>query len=119
MPKKSKEKVEKESKKIVKKLTQPEYEKEVLELANKGLTSEKIGEALRKKGIHPKEYNKKISEIMGDKYSNPDIKNIEQKLERIKKHAEQNRQDKKAKREKDRVFSQLKKIKEYLEKSKR
>ena len=117
MPKKSKAKIEKESKKIAKKLTQAEYEKEVLELASKDLTSEKIGEMLRKRDIHPREYNKKVSEIIGEKYLNPDLKNIKKKLERIQKHSEKNKQDKRAKREKDRVFSQLKKIKEYLEKS--
>ncbi|GAG95687.1 unnamed protein product, partial [marine sediment metagenome] len=67
------------------KSSKKEYEEKVLELANKGLTSEKIGEELRQQGIHPKEYGKKISKILGDKYINPDIKNIETKLdERIK-----------------------------------
>jgi ribosomal protein S15P/S13E len=104
----------KEEKASKKKLTQAEYEKEVLKLADKGLTAEKIGEALRKKDIHPKEYEKKISKILGTKYVNPDLKNVEKKLEAIKTHYENNHQDKKAKREKDRVFSQLRKIKLYL-----
>ncbi len=49
----------KEPKKVekAKKLSQKDYEKKVLELAKKDLTSEKIGEELRKQGIHPKEYN--------------------------------------------------------------
>jgi ribosomal protein S15P/S13E len=97
-----------------KKPTQEEYEKKVLELAKKDLTSEKIGEALRKQGMHPKEYNKKISQILGEKYINPDLKNVEAKLERIKKHFEKNKQDKRAKREKDRVFSQLRRLKKYF-----
>ena len=59
---------EKTSKKETKKLTQTQYEKEVLKLAEEGLTTEKIGEALRQKDIHPKEYDKKISKILGDKY---------------------------------------------------
>ena len=105
---------EKTSKKETKKLTQTQYEKEVLKLAEEGLTTEKIGEALRQKDIHPKEYDKKISKILGDKYQSPDLKNIEAKLERIKTHYESNKQDKRAKREKDRVFSQLRKIKLYL-----
>lgn len=99
-----------------KKLSQVEYEKEVIKLADSGLTSEKIGETLRKKGIHPQEYNKKISQILGNKYINPDLKNIETKLSKIQTHAEKNPQDKRAKREKDRVFSQLRKVKLYLEK---
>ncbi len=97
-----------------KKLSQKDYEKKVLELAKKNLTSEKIGEKLRKQGIHPKEYNKKISKILGDKYVNPDLKNVEVKLERIKKHYGKNKQDKRAMREKDRVFAQLRKLKKYF-----
>lgn len=117
MPKKSKEdSSEKDSKKVLKskKISQAEFEKKVIELAKKGLTSEKIGEELRQQEIHPKEYNKKISKILKDKYINPDLKNIEDKLERIKKHYEKNKQDKRAMREKDRVFAQLRKLKEYF-----
>ncbi len=54
----------KSEEKSTKKLSQEGFEKKVLELASKGLTSEKIGEELRKQGIHPKEYNKKISKIL-------------------------------------------------------
>jgi ribosomal protein S15P/S13E len=102
-----------------KKLSQAEYEKEVLKLADEGLTSEKIGETLRGRGIHPKEYSKKISQILGNKYINPDLKNVEKKLAKIKVHAENNPQDKKAKREKDRVFSQLRRVNLYLAKKAR
>ena len=56
MPKKSESRKED----VYKKLSQAEFEKKVLELENKGLTSEKIGEELRKQGIHPKGYGKKI-----------------------------------------------------------
>ncbi len=99
-----------------KKFSQPEFEKKVLELANKGLTSEKIGEALRQEGIHTKEHNKKISQILKEKgkYINPDIQNVEEKLERIKEHKGKNKQDKRAIREKDRVFAQLRKLKKYF-----
>ena len=110
MPKaKEPKKIEKE-----KKLSQKDYEKKVLELGKKGLTSEKIGENLRRQGIHPKDYSKKISKILGDKYINPDLKNVEVKLERIKKHYAKNKQDKRAMREKDRVFAQLRKLKKYF-----
>ena len=98
----------------IKKISQLAFEKKVIELANKGLTSEKIGEELRKQGIHPKEYNKKISKILGEKYINPDLKNVKEKLERIKKHCAKNKQDKRAMREKDRVFAQLRKLKKYF-----
>jgi len=113
MPKAKEPKKAKEIKKA-KKLSQKDYEKKVLELAKKNLTSEKIGEELRKQGIHPKEYNRKISKILKDKYVNPDLKNVEVKLERIKKHYEKNKQDKRAMREKDRVFAQLRKLKKYF-----
>jgi len=98
------------------KITQSEFEKKVIELSKKGLTSEKIGEELKKGNIHPKDFDKKISRILKEKnlYQSPDLKNIESKLERIKKHQEKNKQDKRAMREKDRVFAQIRKIKKYL-----
>jgi len=103
---------EKTSKK--KRISQLEFEKKIKELAKKGLTSEKIGEELKKQGIHPKEYNKKISKILEKEYSNPDLKNVQIKLEKIKKHYEKNKQDKRAMRERERIFAQLRKIKKYL-----
>jgi len=112
MPKKDKENLE--DKKKTKKISQTEFEKKVLELAKKGLTSEKIGEELRQQKIHSKEYNKKISKILKNQYINPDIKNVETKLKRIKKHYEKNKQDKRAMREKDRIFAQLRKLKKYF-----
>jgi len=119
MPKKEEKTEEvKETKPKVtkKKITQAEFEKKVMELASKGLTSEKIGETLRKENIHPKEYTKKISKILKEKekYINPDLKNVEEKLERLKKQVENNNQDKRAMREKDRVFSQLRKLKKHF-----
>ncbi|MFA5953629.1 MAG: hypothetical protein WC812_03485 [Candidatus Pacearchaeota archaeon] len=98
------------------KISQEEYEKKVIELAKKGLTSEKIGEELRKQKIHPSEYNKKISQILkkNNLYVNPDLKNTQKKLEGIEKHYSKNKQDKRAKREKDRVFAKVRKIKKYL-----
>lgn len=106
-----KEKPEKKTKK----LSQLEYEKKILELAQTGLTSEKIGEALRKEDIHPQEYKRKISGILKEKnaYVNPDMKNVENRLERIKAHYSKNKQDKRAMREKDRVFAQFRKLKKY------
>ncbi|MDD2478170.1 MAG: hypothetical protein PHW45_04320 [Candidatus ainarchaeum sp.] len=112
MEKEAIEKTEvKEDKK--KKLSQAEYEKKVLEYSKEGITAEKIGEKLRREGIHSKDYNKKISQILGEKYVSPELKNVSEKLEKIKAHYENNKQDKRAKREKDRVFSQLRKIKKY------
>lgn len=98
-----------------KKISQTQFETEVIELAKKGLTSEKIGEELRQQKIHPQEYNKKISKILKEKglYTNPDLKNVETKLQRIEEHAKKNKQDKRAIRERSRVFSQVRKIKKY------
>ncbi|HEB46917.1 MAG TPA: hypothetical protein ENI22_00415 [Candidatus Pacearchaeota archaeon] len=117
MPKKSEAKTDAIKKstpeKKVKKLSKEEFEKKVMDLESKGLTSEKIGEALRKEGIHSKDYGQKISKILGEKYVSPDIKNIGEKLERVKTHYGKNKQDKRAMREKDRIFAQLRKIKAY------
>lgn len=108
MAKKEAKKEEKE------KLTQKEFEEKVRKLAKEGLTSEKIGQKLRDEKVHPKDYSGKISKIMGELYVNPDMKNVEIKLKKIGKHYSENKQDKRAKREKDRVFSQLRKIKKYF-----
>lgn len=107
-------KLEKKQEEKPEKLTQEDYEKKVLELADKGLTAEKIGEELKKRNIHSKEYGKKISQILGSKYISPDLKNTEEKLKKIEKHSEKNKQDKRATRERSRVFSQIRKIKKYL-----
>jgi len=106
---------EKNLKTSSKKLSQKEFEKKVVELADKGLTAEKIGEALRKEGVHPGEYDKKISKILKekDKYTNPDVVNIEKKLENVRNHREKNKQDKKAMREGERIASQLRRTKKY------
>ena len=123
MPKKSvktENKEEKtESKEVVsKKHTLEEYEAKVIELAKKGLTSEKIGEHLRREGIHPKEH-KKISKILKDKglYSNPDMKNIQAKLEALDRHYQKNKQDKKAKKDREKIYGNFRKLKAYLERN--
>jgi ribosomal protein S15P/S13E len=48
-----------------------------------------------------------------NRHINPDIKNVEEKLERIKEHYKKHKQDKRAMREKDRIFSKLRKMKKY------
>ena len=101
--------------KATEKPNQTNYEKKIIEFGKKGLTSEKIGEELRQQGIHPKEHDKTISQILKEKelYVIPELKNVEEKLTKIEKHLETNKQDKRAKREKTRIFSQLRKIKKY------
>lgn len=97
------------------KITPKEFEKMVIDLAKTGLTSEKIGEKLRKQKIHPQEYDKKISKILKENslYISSDLKNVEEKFNRIKIHLDKNKQDKRALNEKSRVFSQIRKIKKY------
>lgn len=111
-----KSETKKEDKKETKKISGTDFEEKVLELAKQGFTSEKIGEKLRQERIHPKEFSKTISKILKEKnvYINPDLKNVENKLNRIVKHFGKNKQDKRAMREKDRVFAQLRKLKKYF-----
>ena len=107
-----KEKIEKTAEK--EKISMKEFEAKVVELAEKGMTSEKIGEFLRHEGIHPQEYGK-ISKILKEKglYHPPEVKNIQEKLERVTKHKEKHGQDKRAMRERERIFSLLRKQKKY------
>lgn len=115
MPEKIEEKNEESAKKM-KKFSKEDFEKRVLELAEKGLTAEKIGEALRRERIHSKEFNKKISKILGSKYINPDEENISQKLEKLEKHLSKNKKDKRAMRDKERVSAKLRRLRKYLSK---
>jgi len=127
MPKKSSKKdpktaksEEKSSEKLEKKkLSATEYENKVVELAKTGLTSEKIGEALRREGIHPAEHEKKISKILKEKglYVNPDLKNVSAKLENLEKHYQNNKQDKRALKDRERIFGKLRKLRAYFSRS--
>ncbi|MDP3992181.1 MAG: hypothetical protein U1B79_00970 [Candidatus Pacearchaeota archaeon] len=105
---------ETEKKSRTEKISEKEFAAKVIELAEKGMTSEKIGEALRHQGIHSKEYGK-ISRILKEKgiYQIPEIKNIQEKLNRVTAHKEKNIQDKRAMRERERIFSLLRKQKQY------
>jgi ribosomal protein S15P/S13E len=119
MPKNEEELTEdkqEEKAKKLKKKSQEEFEKEVLKLADKGMTAEKIGEVLKKEGTHSKDYNKKIKDILGSKYINPDAKNIQEKLTKIEKHVSKNKVDKRAKRDKERVSAKLRRLQNYLKK---
>ncbi len=109
-------KIKKPKNQVKQKISQEEFESKVVELSKSGLTSEKIGEVLRKDGIHSKEFQKKISQILKEKdfYVNPDIKNVELKLTRIEKHSKIHKKDRRAMRERERVFAQLRKLREYF-----
>ncbi len=99
-----------------KRISESEYKEKVVNLAKGGLTSEKIGEALRKEGVHPQEFGKKISKILKDEnlYLNPDLKNIEKKLVKISTHYEKNKKDRRAMREMTRIAAKVRKTKQYL-----
>ena len=117
MPKKSEKKPKAEkpsSKPEAKKLSKEEFEKKVVELAKEGITAEKIGEKLRREGIHPKEHEK-ISRVLkrNKVYVNPDLKNVKEKLDRVTKHWEKNKQDKRAMRDKDRIASEIRLLGRY------
>ena len=125
MVEKSKEKKEAKKKTSVKKEskakpTQEEFEAKVLEFAEQGLTSDKIGEKLRKEGIHPKEYKKKISKILKDKgkYINADLENVEKKLKNLENHYKRNRQDKNALKQREKIFARVRKLRNYFTKKK-
>lgn len=96
-------------------LSSEEFEKKVLELAEKGLTSEKIGQTLKNQGIHSSKYSKKISKILKGKgkYLSADIENIEKKFNKLETHLSKNKQDKRATRERSRIFSKLRRAKKY------
>ncbi len=94
------------------KLTEPEYEKKVAELGKKGITSEKIGLELKKEKIFSKDYKKSIGKIL--KQANipntPDINNIKNRVEILKKHAEKHKQDKTFKRALSITSAKLRKL---------
>ena len=119
MPKQKKEETKKENSEKIKvsKETGNNFEERVIKLAKEGLTAEKIGESLRKEGIHPQQHEK-ISRILKrhNLYISPGVKNAEEKLKRIENHKSKNIQDKRAMRERERVFSLLQKEKSYYEK---
>ena len=118
MPKKKQEKTEEqtEENKKSEKISQEAFEKKVLELAEIGLTAEKIGEKLRKEGVHSKEFSKKISKVLGIKYTNPDEKNIKEKLDKLETHVKKNKGDKRAKRDRERASAKLRRLRKYLSK---
>lgn len=113
--KKTEEKTEETQNKVeIKKVSEKEFEKRVLELAEEGLTAEKIGEKLRKEGIHSKEFGKKISHVLGAKYANPDKLNLERKMGKLIQHFSKNKGDRRAMRDKERVSAKLRRLKKYL-----
>jgi len=78
-----------------------EIEEKIVELAKKGMTSEKIGIELKKQGIFVKSaLNKRISKVLKEKkhYVDADLKHIEKIIERLKKHISAHKHDYPSKR---------------------
>ena len=99
----------------------PDIEKTIIELAKSGMTSEKIGLVLKQryniKNIK-KEIGKRISKVLKENnlYVDADIKNIKEKLEKLKKHSEKNKHDYVAKRKIVIEASKLRRLEKYRQK---
>ena len=117
---KSKKSEKKTEKPVWLKYTAEEVKAIILKLANKGMTAEKIGLALRDQYGIPKTklYGFKIKEVLEekDKYDDPNIKNLKTHLDKIQEHYKKNKGDKKAERSLMIIKAQLKKREEYLTK---
>ena len=100
------------------KLTESEVKALILKLTEQGLTAEKIGLVLRDQYGIPKTklYGFKIKSVMADKFKEPTLINIEDKLEKIINHYKKNKQDKKAERSLIITKAKLKKRTDYSKK---
>ncbi len=99
------------------KYTKEEVKAIILKLANKGLTSEKIGLVLRDEYGIPKVklYNLKIKHVLDEhkKFVEPTLINLENKVKKLSNHRNNNKQDQKAKRSLIIAEAKLKKTREY------
>ena len=99
------------------KYTKEEVKAIVLKLAEKGLSTEKIGLVLRDQYGIPKTkiYNLKISKILKEKgkFEEPTFINLEKKLQKIISHVKKNKQDKKSERALTITKVKVKKAKDY------
>jgi small subunit ribosomal protein S15 len=105
------------------KFTEKEVKAIILKLAEKGLTSEKIGLVLRDQYGIPKTkiYNIKIGQVLkeADKFEEPTNKNLEIKLKKIIEHFKKNKQDKVAGRSLMTTKAKVKKVSDYQNKKKK
>ncbi len=99
-----------------KKPTAKDIEKKVIELAEKGLTAEKIGLELKKD--FGKIKKKKISKILKEKdiFKDPDFNNVNNRVESLKKHLDSNRMDFTAKKALEKNIAKIRKLKKFQEK---
>ena len=98
------------------KYTKEEIEKIILKLADKGLTAEKIGLALRDQYGIPKVklYGLKIKNVLEEKFKEPSLINLEKKSQKIEGHVKKNKHDRKANRSLTITKAKIKRIKNYL-----
>lgn len=113
-------KVNKEEKPLWLKYSEEEVKQIIVKLANKGITSEKIGLILRDQYGIPKAklYNLKISRVLGEKelFEEPTLKNLKAKVEKMKKHVSVHKHDQVGRRSETISKAKLKKIEEYRNK---
>ena len=104
------------------KYTDKEVKAIILKLAEKGLTTEKIGLTLRDQYGIPKTkiYGIKIGEVLREKgkFQEPTLINLEKRKEKVENHYKKNKQDKKAERSLTIIKARLKKTNEYLNRKK-
>ncbi|PIN89109.1 hypothetical protein COU60_04545 [Candidatus Pacearchaeota archaeon CG10_big_fil_rev_8_21_14_0_10_34_76] len=97
------------------KMKPSDIEKKVIELAKQGISAEKIGLKLRDEHGIPKVklFNLKIKKILEKEnlWQNPETKNVEKKLERLKKHSVKHIHDYPAKRSLVKNVPKLSKLK--------
>lgn len=97
------------------KYSEEEVRNIILKLAEKGMTAEKIGLVLRDQYGIPKVklFNLKIKEVMQDKFVEPSVINLQNKVGRLEEHNKKNKQDKKSDRALILTKSKLKKRTDY------
>ncbi|MEK6862055.1 MAG: 30S ribosomal protein S15 [Nanoarchaeota archaeon] len=98
------------------KYTKEEIEDIILKLAEKGLTAEKIGLMLKNQYGIPRVrlYGLKIGKIMGGKFKEPTLANLEKKSKKIDEHVKKNKHDRKANRALTITKAKLKRIQSYI-----
>jgi ribosomal protein S15P/S13E len=77
------------------KLTESEYEKKILELASKGMTSERIGLELKKEKVYSKDFKRRIGEVLQENNirNEPDLDHLKAAVQTLEKHAKVHKQD--------------------------
>jgi len=102
------------------KYSEEEIKSIIIKLANKGMTSERIGLVLRDQYGVPKVklYGLKIRKVLEEKgnFEEPTILNLNKKADILLKHFEKNKGDKKAQRALTITKAKLKKRQDHLKK---